>query len=87
MDHAPESPSKYMTTIDHFFGIKKYIFRFFLSKKIMKICSKPHQIAPFKIFFRGSMSPTSPNKSLATPRVVKVEYHPWQILYTPMDYY
>ena len=33
------------------------IFTFFLSKKNMKICSKTHQIAPFKKISRGSMPP------------------------------
>ena len=46
VDHAVESSSKYMTTIYHYFCIKND--RFFLSKKIMKICSKMHQIARFK---------------------------------------
>ena len=36
----------------------------------MKICSKTHQIAPFKIFFWGSMPPNPPSKCVATPRVV-----------------
>ena len=34
------------------------IFRLFESKNFMKICSKTHQIAPFKIFFRGTMPRT-----------------------------
>ena len=38
-------------------------------KKNMKICSKTHQIAPFKTFFRGSMPPNPPSKRMATPRV------------------
>ena len=41
----------------------------FESKKSMKICSKMHQIAPFKKIFRGSMSPNPPSKRMATPRV------------------
>ena len=68
MDHAPGSPSKYMTTIYNPF-CKNDIFRLFESKKIMKICSKTHQIAQFKFFFRGSMPPNPPSKRMATPRV------------------
>ena len=32
-------------------------------KKFMKICSKKQQIAPVKIFFRGSMPPNPPSKA------------------------
>ena len=38
-------------------------------KKIMKICSKTHQIAPFKNFLGGSMPPNHLSKRMATPRV------------------
>ena len=35
VDHAPESPSKYMTTIYHYFCIKnKYFFDFFQVKNL-----------------------------------------------------
>ena len=34
------------------------IFRLFESKKFMKICSKTHQTAPFKIFWGGSIPRT-----------------------------
>ena len=45
------------------------IFRLFESKKFMKICSKTHQIARFKKFFRGSIppNPPPPSKRLASP--------------------
>ena len=33
------------------------IFRLFESKKLMKICSKTHQIAPFKNYFSGKHAP------------------------------
>ena len=69
MDHAPGFPSKYMTTIYNYFLYKNEIFRLFQSKKFMKICSKTHQIAPFKNIFRGGMSPNPPSKRMATPRV------------------
>ena len=58
MDHAPGSPSEYMTTIYNYFLYKNDIFGLFESKKVMKICSKTHQIAPLN-FFRGSMPPNS----------------------------
>ena len=35
----------------------------------MKICSKTHQIAPFKNFFPGKHAPEPPSKRMATPRV------------------
>ena len=35
----------------------------------MKICSKTHQIAPFKNLFRGSMPPNPHSKRMATPSV------------------
>ena len=35
----------------------------------MKICSKTQQIAPIKLFFRGSVPPNPPSKRVATPRV------------------
>ena len=72
------------------------IFLDFLKvKKIMKICSKTHQIAPLQIFFRGSMPTNPPSKRMATPRVAspppkknkKILGPPWQILHTPMNYY
>ena len=65
----------------------------------MKICSKRHQIAPFKKNFRGSMPPNPPSKRMATPSVAsppppppkkkhnKTVAPPWQILHTPMNYY
>ena len=34
----------------------------------MKICSKTHQIAPFKKNSQGIMPPNPPSKRLATPR-------------------
>ena len=37
-------------------------------KKIMKICSKTHQIAPLN-FLGGSMPPNPPSKRVATTRV------------------
>ena len=42
------------------------IFRLFESKKFMKICSKTHQLAPFKFFLLGSIPRTPP--SYATRR-------------------
>ena len=36
--------------------------------KFMKICSKTHQIAPFKKKFRGRMPPNPPSKRMATRR-------------------
>ena len=47
------------------------IFRLFKSKKNIKICSKTHQIAPFKKIFLGSMPPNSPSKRLATPYIAR----------------
>ena len=41
----------------------------FESEKFMKICSKTHQIAPFKKNFRGSMPLNPPSKRLATSRI------------------
>ena len=73
MDHAPGSPSKYMATIYHYFCIKNEYFKTFESKKFMKICSKTHQIAPFKIFFSGNQAPNPPSKRLATPRVASTQ--------------
>ena len=65
-------------------------------KKIMKICSKTHQIAPLKKKFRETC-PEPPCKRMATPRVAspppppprpqKIVDPPWQILHTPMNYY
>ena len=54
------------------FLYKNDIFRLSESKKSMKICSKTHQIAPFKNIFRGSMPPNFPNKRMATPRVASL---------------
>ena len=57
-------------------------------KKIMKICSKTHQIAPLKYFFSGKHAPEPPSKRMATPRVAnsppqkKIDAPPWQILHT-----
>ena len=45
------------------------IFRLFESQKIMKICSKTHQVALFKNIFFGEACPEPPSKRLATPRV------------------
>ena len=39
----------------------------FLSKKFMKICSKAHQITPFKKIFFGKHAPEPPSKRFATP--------------------
>ena len=58
-----------MTTIYNYFCIKNDIFRLFESKKIMKIYSKTHQIAPLKIFFSVKHAPEPPSKRVATPRV------------------
>ena len=93
VDHAPGFLSKYMTTIYNYFLYKNEIFRLFESKKFMKICSKTHQIAPFKNIFRGSMSPNPPSKRMTTSRVSilappqKIVGPPWQILHTSMNYY
>ena len=94
MDYTPGSSSKYMTTIYNYFCKKNDIFRLFESKKIMKICFKTHQIAPFKKVFRWTMPPNPPSKRMATPRVAsppplpkKIVGPPWQILHTPMNYY
>ena len=66
------------------------IFLDFLKvKKIMKICSKKHQIAPVKNFFRGSMPPNPPSKATRRkppPPQKKIVGSPWQILHTPMNY-
>ena len=75
VDHAPESPSKYMTTIYHYFCIKNEYFYIFYSKKFMKICSKTHQITPLKKIVACNLP--SPPKS-CPPHV--------QIMHTPMDY-
>ena len=48
-----------MTTIYNYFCKKNDIFRLFESKKFMKICSKTHQIAQFKIF-SGEACPRTP---------------------------
>ena len=42
------------------FLYKNDIFRLFESKKIMKICSKTHQIAPFKKKISGKHAPEPP---------------------------
>ena len=47
------------------------ILRFFESKKNMKICSKTHQITPFKKNFLGKHAPEPPSKRLATPCVAQ----------------
>ena len=66
VNHAPVSLNKYMTTIYYYFRIKnKSFFFFFLSKKIIKICSRTHQTAPFKIFSREAC----PRTPYQTPRV------------------
>ena len=39
-------------------------FRLFSSKKFMKICSKTHQIAPFKKNFTGKHAPELPEQTL-----------------------
>ena len=67
------------------------IFRLFESKKFMEICSKTHQIAPFRNIFPGKHAPESLySKRLAMPRVAikppKLPHPPWQILHTTMDY-
>ena len=49
------------------------ILKLFESKKFMKICSKTHQIAPFKIFFSGKHAPNPPSKCLATPRFASTQ--------------
>ena len=67
MDHAPGSPSKYMTTIYNDFCIKMIFLDFLKVKKIMKICFKTHRIAPLNFFFRGSMSPNPPSKRKPPP--------------------
>ena len=65
------------------------IFRLFESKEFMKICSKTHQIAPFKNFFSVKHPSEPPSKRMATPRVASPQKvgPSWQILHTPMDYY
>ena len=45
------------------------IFRLFESNKNIKLCSKTHQMAPFK----KSMPPNPPSKCLATPRVASTQ--------------
>ena len=58
----------------------------------MKICSKTHQIAPFKTIFRGSM-PRTPianawlrqASQAPPPKKKKIVGPPWQILHTPMN--
>ena len=60
------------------------IFSDFLKvKKIMKICSKTHQIAPIKFFFRGSMPPNPPSKRVAMPHVATRPPPPPQIIVAP----
>ena len=60
------------------------IFRPFESKKNMKICSKMHQIAPFKFFFSGKHAPNPPSKHLSTPRVASTQKS-WPPLANPAD--
>ena len=60
VDHAPGSPSKYMTTIYNYFCIKMIFLDFLKVKKIMKICSKTYQIAPLKIFLGEKHAPEPP---------------------------
>ena len=59
VDHAPGSPSKYMTTIYNYFCIKMIFLDFLKVKKIMKICSKTHKIVPLN-FFSGKLAPKPP---------------------------
>ena len=94
VDHAPGSPSKYMTTIYNYFCIKMTFLDFLKVRNLMKICSKTHQIAPLKIFFRGSMPPNPLANAwlrhasqTPPPQKKKIVGHPWQILHTPMNYY
>ena len=82
-----------MTTIYNYFCKKNDIFRLFESKKFMKICSKTHQIAPFKKNF-GEACPRTPlanawlrHASHATPPPKKIVGPPCQILHMPMNYY
>ena len=57
VDHALGSPSKYMTTIYNDFCIKMISLDFLKVKKLMKICSKTHQIAPLNFVFSGKHAP------------------------------
>ena len=65
----------------------------------MKICSKTHQIAPFKNVL-GEACPRTPltnawlrhtskaaSRHATRPAPQKVGSSPWQIRHTPMDYY
>ena len=77
MDHAPESPSKYMTTISHYFCIKnKYFFYFFQVKNLRKYAPKRTKLhnlkkiigeaCPSKRLLRG-MQLAHPPKKLSSP--------------------
>ena len=65
------------------------IFRLFEGQKIMKICSKTHQVAPFKNIFSEKHAPNPlanawlRHASQAPQKIGP----PWQILHTPIDYY
>ena len=77
---------------------KNNIFRFFSSKKFMKISSKTHQIPPFKKKIIYEACPRTPRANawqrhasqadsrLATRPSLQKDGPPWQILHTPMDY-
>ena len=71
VDHVSNCSSNYMTTIYHYFCIKKNKhFKIYLSKNSFKICSKTHQIAPLKKFLMEH-APEPPSKFAAcnSPKV------------------
>ena len=68
VDHAPGSPSKYMTTIYNYFCIKT-IFLDFLKVKNYENMLHNAPNCTIKFFFRGSMPPNPPSKRVAMPRV------------------
>ena len=68
MEHAPGSPSKYMTTIYNYFCIK-IIFVDFLKVKIYENMLQNAPNCTIKFFFSGKHAPEPPSKSVAKPRV------------------
>ena len=66
------------------------IFRIFLSKKIMQLYSKTHQIAPFNNIFLGKHFPKPLQPARGTPQATlwhedrQKSWPPWQILHMPM---
>ena len=92
VDHAPGSPSKYMTTIYNYFCIKMIFLDFLKVKNLWKYAPKRTKLLHSKKKFWGSMPPSPSSNSMATPRVAsppqkKIVGPRWQILHTSMNYY